>query len=50
MIYTLIQQSKSIRQIAKMLGMAVSTVLREIRRRTTSQMRLGLTTYEKHFP
>ncbi|MDI6603987.1 MAG: IS30 family transposase [Thermoanaerobacteraceae bacterium] len=50
MIYTLREQGKSMRQIAKILRRVPSTISREIRRGTVTQMRSDLTTYEKYFP
>jgi len=44
MIYSLRKLGKSMRQIANILGKSVSTISREIRRGTVSQMRSDLTT------
>nr|WP_049783094.1 helix-turn-helix domain-containing protein [Caldicellulosiruptor acetigenus] len=39
----------SIREIAKELGRSASTISREVKRGTTTQMRTDLSTFEKYF-
>ncbi|MDI6600718.1 MAG: IS30 family transposase [Thermoanaerobacteraceae bacterium] len=45
-----LKDKKSIRCIAAKLGRSPSTISREIKRGTTTQMRSDLTTYEEYFP
>jgi len=49
-IAALLEEGKSIRYIAKKLGRYPSTISREIKRGTTTQMKSDLSTYEKYFP
>ncbi len=50
MIKALLKEGKSINYIAKKLKRSPSTISREIRRGTTTQLRTNLTTYEEYFP
>lgn len=50
MIEALLKEGKSINYIAKKLKRSPSTISREIRRGTTTQLRTNLTTYEEYFP
>ena len=50
MIGALQKEGRSINYIAKVLGRAPSTISREIRRGTTTQLRSDLTTYKTYFP
>lgn len=49
-IAALLEEGKSQRYIARKLGRSPSTISREIRRGTTTQMRTDLSTYKKYFP
>jgi IS30 family transposase len=49
-IAALHKEGKSIRYIAKQLGRAPSTISREIKRGTVTQLRSDLSTYEAYFP
>lgn len=49
-IAALLKEGKSQRYIAKVIGYSPSTVSREIKRGTTTQMRSDLSTYEQYFP
>jgi IS30 family transposase len=49
-IDTLLQQGLSASRIAKILDRHRSTIIREIKRGTTTQIRSDLTTYEAYFP
>lgn len=49
-IAALLAEKKSLRYIAKQLGRNVSTISREIKRGTVTQLRYDLSTYEAYFP
>lgn len=49
-IKALLEEGLSPAQIAKRLGRHRSTIIREINRGTTTQLRTDLTTYEAYFP
>jgi len=49
-IAALYKEGKSIRYIAKQLGRAPSTISREIKRGTVTQLKSDLSTYEAYFP
>jgi len=49
-IAALLEEGKSQRYIARKLGRSPSTISREIRRGTTTQMRTDLSTYKQYFP
>jgi len=49
-IAALLKEGKTQRYIAKKLGRSPSTISREIKRGTTTQMRSDLSTYEEYFP
>jgi len=49
-IAALHKEGKSIRYIAKQLGRAPSTISREIKRGTVTQLKSDLSTYEAYFP
>ncbi|NLX71609.1 MAG: helix-turn-helix domain-containing protein, partial [Clostridiales bacterium] len=49
-IAALRKEGRSIRYIAKQLGRAPSTISREIKRGTVTQLKSDLSTYEAYFP
>jgi len=49
-IAALYKEGKSMHYIAKQLGRAPSTISREIKRGTVTQLRSDLSTYEAYFP
>lgn len=49
-IFALLKEGKSIRYIAKKLGRSPSTISREIKRGTTSQLKSDLSSYKSYFP
>lgn len=49
-IAALRKEGKSIRYVAKQLGRAPSTISREIKRGTVTQLKSDLSTYEAYFP
>ncbi|MEM5244144.1 helix-turn-helix domain-containing protein, partial [Thermoanaerobacter sp. CM-CNRG TB177] len=49
-IYALLKEGRSIRYIAKKLNRSPSTISREIKRGTTTQLRSDLSSYTSYFP
>ena len=49
-IYALLKEGRSIRYIANKLNRAPSTIIREIKRGTTTPLRSGLSSYTSYFP
>lgn len=50
MIHVLLREKHSFQHIAKVLGRSVSTISREVKKGTTTQLGYDLTTYEAYFP
>ncbi len=48
-IEILLNDGKSLREIARKIGRNVSTISREVKRGTVTQMKSDLSTYEKYF-